>query len=140
MSPVAPWLLIADGLMVGVILSVQLLVYPAFSYYRREDLLLWHATYTRRISLLVIPLMGAQLLGGSYWLYRDPGTASVVYAGLVFLLWGITFARFVPYHTKISQGIAGQGMLQNLVRENWIRTFLWIIVFLSHLIFWCVGG
>ncbi len=139
MSPAAPWLLVADTLMVGVILSVQLLVYPAFAYYGREELLRWHATYTRRISLLVVPLMLAQLLGGSYWFFSHPGMASGIYAGLIGLLWGVTFIRFVPYHTKISQGKADQDMLNNLVRENWIRTFLWILVFVSHLIFWWVA-
>jgi len=130
----------ADALMAGVILCVQLLVYPGFLYYGREDLLRWHETYTRRISLLVVPLMMAQLLGGAFWLYHHPGIPSGTYTGLVVLLWGITFVRFVPYHAKISSGKASETTLRSLVRENWIRTFLWISVFISHLAFCWVAG
>lgn len=140
MSPTAPWLLVADALMAGVILCVQLLVYPGFLYYGGEDLHRWHDTYTRRISLLVVPLMLAQLLGGAFWLYSHPGMASGIYEALVGLLWGITFVRFVPYHAKISKGKANETILRSLVRENWIRTVLWIVLFISHLVFWWGAG
>ena len=140
MSPSAPWLLVADALMAGVILCVQMLVYPGFLYYGSGDLLRWHETYTRRISLLVVPLMLTQLLGGALWLYNHPGIPSGSYTGLVVLLWGITFVRFVPYHAKISSGNASETTLHGLVRENWIRTILWIVVFVSHLLFWWGSG
>ena len=132
----APWLLFPDAMMAGVILAVQLLVYPAFLHFSRENLLRWHTTYTHRISLLVVPLMLAQLLGGVHWACLHPGWGSGVYLGLVVVLWGITFLKFVPYHTAISRGRAAKTLLGRLVIENWIRTLLWIAVLIWHLAVW----
>ena len=127
------WLLFADAGMLGVILSVQLVVYPAFSHYPKPDLIRWHRRYTMNISLLVVPLMSLQLLGGLYWLLTRPGLQSAVYTLLVFLLWGITFHTFVPLHGRIAKGIADQNDLSQLVSKNWIRTVAWGLVFAWHL-------
>ncbi len=130
------WLLLADACMAGVILSVQLVVYPGFSHFSDAELGRWHPTYSRNISLIVIPLMTGQLVGGIYWLLTGPGLASAVYALLVCLLWAITFRTFVPLHRRIAQGIAVQGDLSRLVSKNWIRTALWLVLFTWHLGFY----
>ena len=127
------WLLVADACMAGVILSVQLLVYPAFSYYTKSGLDRWHRRYTRNISLMVVPLMISQLLGGFYWVFTRPDLASVVYTLLVCLLWGITFRVFVPLHRRIGEGVADQADLSRLVSKNWLRTLLWLLLFTWHL-------
>jgi len=130
------WLLFADACMVGVILSVQLVVYPGFSYYTESGLDQWHRRYTKNISLLVVPLMTGQLLGGFYWVITRPGLASSVYVILTCLLWGITFRVFVPLHNRIGRGVADRADLDQLVSKNWIRTLLWILLFLCHLSFY----
>jgi hypothetical protein len=122
--------------MVGVILSVQLVVYPGFAFYSETGLDQWHRRYTRNISLLVVPLMTVQLLGGIYWLFTRPGLASAVYALLVSLLWGFTFHTFVPLHRRIAQGSANKRDLSRLVSKNWIRTVLWLLLFAWHLGFY----
>jgi hypothetical protein len=119
--------------MAGVILSVQLLVYPGFPHYSESGLYRWHSRYTRNISVLVVPLMTCQLLGGFYWAFTRPGLSSVVYALLVCLLWGITFYIFVPLHHRIGKGIAGKRDLSLLVANNWYRTVLWLLLFAWHL-------
>jgi hypothetical protein len=128
-------LLLIDAIMVGVISSVQLVVYPGFAYYPPSDLKRWHDRYSGKITLLVGPLMLGQLAGAWYWVLTDAGWASSVYLAGILVLWGITFFRFVPLHRKISQGMADRNTLQRLVRENWSRTFLWILVFIWHLAF-----
>ena len=128
------WLLFADACMAGVILSVQLVVYPAFSYYPQQDLVRWHHRYTRNISLLVVPLMTVQLLGGLYWLFTRPDFTSGTYSFLVFLLWIITFHTFVPLHRRIGQGLADQKDLSLLVSKNWFRTVVWLLLFIWHLV------
>jgi hypothetical protein len=127
------WLLFADAGMAGVTFSVQLVVYPAFSHYQKPDLIRWHRRYTRNISLLVVPLMSIQLLGGFYWLLTRPGLPSAVYSLLICLLWGITFHTFVPLHERIAKGIADQNDLSQLVSKNWIRTVVWGLLFAWHL-------
>ena len=127
------WLLFADACMAGVILSVQLVVYPGFSYHTEPGLDRWHRQYTKNISLLVVPLMTGQLLGGFYWFFARPGLAPGVYAFTVCLLWGITFRTFVPLHRRIGQGVADKQDLSLLVSRNWYRTILWLLLFAWHL-------
>ena len=127
------WLLLTDACMAGVILSVQLVVYPGFDYYATSGLDQWHRRYTRNIALLVIPLMTGQLLGGSYWLFTRPGLVPAVYAFMACLLWGFTIHTFVPLHRRIGQGIADSRDLSLLVSKNWYRTALWLLLFAWHL-------
>ena len=129
-----PFLVLIDAVMVGVILSVQLVVYPGFARYAPADLLKWHEDYSRKITFLVGPLMLCQLAGAWYWLLTDPGWFPAIYLAGILILWGTTFFRFVPLHRRISQGRADQKTLLRLVRENWTRTFLWILVLFCHLL------
>ena len=134
------WVLLVDGLMAGVILSVQLLVYPAFLYFSDAELVRWHHRYTPNVTLLVAPLMIIQLLGGLVRAYVQPGTYPVIYALLVLLLWVLTFVLFVPLHRRIDAGKATEDNLRKLVRLNWSRTFLWILLFTSHLWWFLESG
>jgi hypothetical protein len=120
--------------MAGVILSVQLVVYPGFAYFRPEDLRKWHQAYTPRITVLVAPLMVAQLLGGLFWTISQPATAPAVYLGTLALLWAMTFHYFIPLHRHISGGTADKGTLRRLGRLNGIRTFLWLFALAWHLL------
>jgi hypothetical protein len=127
------WLLLADALMAGVILAVQLVVYPGFKYFSKEALGKWHPVYTRNITLLVAPLMIAQLIGGILWATGQPGKYSMLYAIGIFALWAITFRFFVPLHRRIENGNAHRDTLDVLVRLNWLRTVLWFLVLIVHL-------
>ena len=54
-------LLVDIGLVV-LIWMVQLIVYPSFTFYSKENLVNWHQKYTARIAVIVIPLMFLQLI------------------------------------------------------------------------------
>jgi hypothetical protein len=127
------WILLADALMAGVILSVQLLVYPGYKYFAKEDLKRWHAVYTRNITGLVAPLMTVQLFGGLYWTIAQPGLSPLLYTLGILALWSITFIYFAPLHRQISQGNANEVTFKRLVGLNWIRTALWILILAWHL-------
>lgn len=120
--------------MAGIILAVQFVVYPAFEFFSKEALHRWHHVYTRRITVLVAPLMVAQLLGGIYWSAAHQELISYLYTLLIFLLWGITFLFFVPLHRRISLGTADTPDFRRLVRLNGVRTSLWLILLTLHLI------
>ena len=122
------WLVLADALMVGVILTVQLVVYPGFQYFSREDLLRLHKAYTRNITMLVAPLMIAQLIGGLFWSFKEPGVPPILYTLGIFALWVLTLLFFVPLHKQISMGAAQPETFKRLVALNWIRTLLWILI------------
>lgn len=127
------WLLLADVLMGGIILTVQSVVYPAFPYYSEEDLRCWHRVYTRNIAFVVVPLMLTQLLGGVYWNTVESGFYPSLYLLIICILWAFTFLSFVPLHKRISAGNSDRATLRRLVRLNGARTVLWLIGLTLHL-------
>ncbi|MEL6638351.1 MAG: hypothetical protein AAFW73_20690 [Bacteroidota bacterium] len=120
-------LLLDFGLFV-LIWLVQLVVYPSFKYYQSADLLRWHGPYTQGISVIVIPLMLAQLFVVLYQCWQAPTAGAIASAALVIALWGITFLQFVPLHDVISRNSFDAQTLHELVAKNWWRTLLWTLL------------
>jgi hypothetical protein len=59
-------------------------------------------------------------------------------AGLVALLWGVTFLVSVPCHAVLSQGFDASAHAR-LVDTNWIRTAAWTArAALAGWMVWCV--
>ena len=115
-------------------MAVQWLIYPSFQYFSKEALERWHLVYTRNITILVAPLMISQLLGGIYWIMKQPGLLPSLYILFICVLWGITFVYFVPLHRQISLGTANTAALKRLVRLNGVRTLLWLMALALHLV------
>ncbi len=122
-------LLFDFGLLV-LIWLIQLVVYPSFSYYRKNDLVLWHKKYTLRISYVVIPLMMTQLSISVVQAVQKPATLNILNLILVVVVWISTFLQFVPLHHKISSNSIDSNILQKLVSRNWFRTALWTLIFI----------
>jgi len=53
--------LVVDFCLVVLIWLVQLIIYPSFRYMSPEQLAIWHPKYTTLITLVVGPLMLAQV-------------------------------------------------------------------------------
>lgn len=121
--------IILDFGLVVLIWMVQLLIYPSFVFYQTENLGKWHEKYTKRIAVIVIPLMMGQLLITSYQVYQHQGFYEVASMLLVGLLWISTFLQFVPLHNNIASTHDIQQSVKKLVQRNWIRTFLWTLLF-----------
>jgi hypothetical protein len=129
-------LLLADAGMLATICAVQWLIYPSFSYFNREQLIVWHQKYTLRIGLIVVPLMSLQLLGGAYRCLRRFEIQNIAYLAIILTLWALTFVIFVPLHRKISRGTASGNDLQKLVGQNRMRTLFWSIAFSWNTLLW----
>jgi len=125
-------LLVDFGLLV-LIWIVQLVVYPGFGYYQRESLVKWHRKYTLQITYVVFPLMVTQLLlsGIQLWNMISWYTGSCFL--IVIWLWLSTFLQFVPLHNKISEDDFDKKTILQLVQKNWLRTFLWTVLFFMSL-------
>lgn len=128
------WRLIVDFGMLVLIWMVQLIVYPSFRYYPDNSLNGWHHVYTRRISMIVIPLMLAQLAIYLYEVVFSPSLLSFCCIGILLILWIVTFSLFVPAHNRISRGEHTDKSITLLIRANWIRTFLWTLLFMVSLL------
>ena len=122
-------LLFDSGLLV-LILMVQLIIYPSFLHYPLKSLITWHNIYTKKIAIVVIPLMLGQLIVSILQVYEKQVFDTLSYATIVLFLWGITLLKFAPMHNVISQGSVNEKFLNKLVRLNWIRTILWFLLFL----------
>ncbi|MFK7811150.1 MAG: hypothetical protein AB8B59_01575 [Maribacter sp.] len=122
-------LLFDSGLLV-LIWIVQLVIYPSFQFYRKEDLLKWHKKYTPGISMIVIPLMFGQLITSVLQFMEVRNAFTIGSIILIVMVWVITFSQFVPLHGKIAAGKANEIHLKQMLNRNWTRTFLWTIIFI----------
>jgi hypothetical protein len=114
--------------MVGVIWCVQLVVYPQFARVGSADFAAYHRAHTRRISLVVGPLMLGEVAGALCW-GLDPGgivsrSESLVGLLLLGVIWGATALFSVPRHGRLEHGFDA-GVLRALVATNWLRTLAW---------------
>ena len=124
--------LLFDFGLVVLIWLVQLIIYPSFKYTDSQSLHQWHSRYSKRISLVVIPLMLGQLLITVLQL-NEANVVNYLLALLVLAVWLITFLFFVPLHNKISSGRIDDQNLVSLVNVNWWRTAIWTVIFVVAL-------
>lgn len=115
--------LIITWTLVGLIWVIQLVHYPTFNFIEEASFLAFHKHHTASITVIVMPLMLAELVLGFYlarqfqWFYLLPLL-------LVFLIWLSTFLIQVPIHNQLGSG-KDAVLIQKLVKTNWIRTILW---------------
>jgi hypothetical protein len=117
-----------------LIWMVQLLIYPGFKYFEHEQLIIWHAKYTRNMTFIVMPLMLIQLLLHSYTTYMGFNLIQLLTLVLVILSWILTFTIFVPLHQKISNNRFEKQDLLHLDSFNWWRTTIWSVIFVLALL------
>ncbi|AWX45888.1 hypothetical protein HME9304_02919 [Flagellimonas maritima] len=121
-------LLFDFGLFV-LIWMVQLIIYPSFIFYEKNNLIKWHQTYVKRISYVVVPLMFGQLFVSLWQLYQITSLYTIGSFVLITCAWISTFSQFVPIHNQISSIKFDSKILKGLEKNNWLRTFLWSSVF-----------
>ena len=86
-----------------------------------------HRSYTRRISLIAVPLMLAQAALGLQTVISLPGILPALQLGLIAFVWGVTAFISVPLHRRLSAGDDGQ-VIDRLINTNWLRTIGWSLV------------
>ena len=123
---------VVDFGLVVLVWMVQLVVYPSFHYYDVTDLKKWHRVYTRQVTYIVLPLMLTQVILHAKRLLDEPLLLGAIQFALIVVIWGITFFKAVPLHTKIDLEDQPQGAITNLIRWNWPRTISWSVLFLLH--------
>jgi hypothetical protein len=127
--------LICDSALLVLIWMVQLIVYPSFSYYKVIDLYKWHETYTKRISVIVIPLMFGQSIAVGIQVFLKQDFYTVTSSVLVIMVWLSTFLQFVPLHRNISKKVKVEESVEKLKLKNGLRTALWSCLFLLTIYF-----
>ncbi len=109
----------------GALWVVQLAVYPLFAAVGREGFSSYHRRYTRRIGIVVAPLMVLEAgTAGILWVAGFRSAAFSVSLGLLAVVWISTFVIQVPLHRQLSRGFDAARQ-QRLEATNWIRTLAW---------------
>ena len=128
MTPVFLVHLASTLLMVGVIWVVQVVHYPLFAGVGGAGWAAYEASHQSRITLVVGPLMLAEL-ATAVWLVLDrpagvPAWAVVLGAALVGLIWASTAFVQVPLHSALGGAFDAEAH-RRLVGTNWVRTVAW---------------
>jgi fatty acid desaturase len=128
--------LLVDFGLVVLIWIVQLIIYPSFLYYGSKTLNKWHKTYTDRITIIVAPLMIAQIAIAAYLLLTKGAFTIPEITALIFIAvnWLITMFIFIPLHEQIDKDSDDRKVQQRLVHLNWWRVLLFCLIFLVHAI------
>lgn len=111
--------------MTGIIWHVQLVTYPLFKELHGNGLVEFHACYTGKMTFLVLPLMGCELLASLYFTYLNSDWVNIMLLLSVVLLWMITLFISVPLHSKIGKG--EEKAINPLIKSNWLRTTIWTL-------------
>jgi hypothetical protein len=129
--------LVDSALLVGLIWTIQWVHYPSFRYIEPKLFSLFHDFHSKRITMIVAPLMILELVLSAYGLWAYQSQLWVwANAGLVAITWLSTVFIQIPLHKKLAQGLEEQSILL-LVRSNYLRTCAWTskMILLSWIIY-----
>lgn len=126
------WLLAANVapalFLTGLIWTVQVVHYPLFAKVGADYFPAYEAAHTGRITMVVGPLMVAELAAAAALVFARPAgvPAWAAWTGLalVGMIWGSTAFLQVPRHGELAAGFDA-GAHAALVATNWIRTWAW---------------
>ena len=110
--------------MCAVIWFVQLVHYPLFARVGAAEFKRYEAEHVRRITWIVAPLMGVELVASAWLVVENASALRVCGLVLVGVVWSSTLLIQVPLHGALSKGFDAQ-VARRLVRSNWIRTIAW---------------
>lgn len=108
--------------LLGLIWVIQLVHYPLFEQVSVERWADYHARHTRQITIVVAPLMLAELAIAGLLVVQHPADSLIwISAGIVVAMWVSTFFVQVPIHTALGRAW-DLPLIHRLSNTNWIRT------------------
>lgn len=114
------------GLLV-LIWLVQIIIYPGMHGWDSTRFAELHRSYSRRICLIVCPLMLIQAVLALYQVIITPDFVSALQAMLITFVFGVTAFISVPLHRQLSAGYNAR-VVNRLIHTNWLRTVGWSLV------------
>jgi hypothetical protein len=129
----------------GLIWTIQVVHYPLFSYVATDRFVRFEQTHSFRISTLVGPLMGTELVCALIIAWKRSAEFPTVLAwgslALLMLIHLCTVIFSVRAHTVLGRGFDSTAH-RMLVRTNWIRTVGWSVrsVLAAYMLWLFVNG
>lgn len=115
--------------MTGLIWMVQLVHYPLMALVGTQGFAEYHARHSRRITLIVGPVMALELFTGALLLFplgAIPAWFALANLALLLTTWASTGLLQVPRHKRLAQAF-DVAVHRQLVGTNWVRTAGWTI-------------
>ena len=112
--------------MVVLIMLVQRVIYPSFLYAEKSTFRTWHSMYTSRVTMVVMPLMLAQMFLAVWHLTREVNIYTIASMLIIVTLWGLTFLWAIPLHGKLDTEEDYLPYVRKLIQMNKYRTVLWV--------------
>ncbi|MBM3978505.1 MAG: hypothetical protein FJ299_16145 [Planctomycetes bacterium] len=113
--------------LIGLTWTIQLVQYPSFALVGPAEFARFHDHHSTRITWLVAPLMGGELLTGLALFWAGPESLGPGLLGsglaLIALNWVWTACVAMPLHARLRG--ADRRLEQSLVRAHWVRTAAW---------------
>lgn len=123
-SPLLVGNLAVSGALMGLIWVVQVVAYPLYASVPASGFVAYHAVWSTRITLVVGPLMLAELALGLLWVGQGGRGLAWAALGCTALAWAVTAGLSVPAHEVLSGGFSEEAW-RRLVGTNWLRTAAW---------------
>lgn len=117
---------VTSFLMMGVIITTQIVNYPLFLSISKNDFNNFHSKYVNKITAIVMPLMITELILSIILLISIQNYMTILIFTTMSLIFISTIFIQVPIHKKIEKE-ANKNLLNKLIQTNWIRTILWFI-------------
>ncbi len=122
--------LVLSAMMTGLIWMVQLVHYPLFRHIAPENFVQFEKKHQIRISVLVMPLMLAELIAAALLQFSsvfEKFPYLITAASLLLLIVFIsTIAIQAPIHRKLALNY-NRNLIDKLIRSNIIRTLGWTL-------------
>lgn len=113
--------------MTGLIWLVQLVHYPAFAYVIDDLFSEFHKMHSKKISIIVMPVMLLELITAIALVYLYPQSSLILTNTIILIfIWLSTFALSVPVHNILSKD-KNTNAIHRLIQTNWSRTALWTV-------------
>lgn len=116
--------------LVGLIWTIQVVHYPLLGKVGEAAFSAYHASHSQRITVIVIPLMFAELFTAMALVShgRLPVSKGEAWLGfvLVGVIWLSTALLQVPRHRELALGFEFNAY-RMLVLSNWVRTVAWTL-------------
>lgn len=116
-------------ILVGLIWTVQLVLYPLYGRVGSERFPDYHAAHMRGISIVVAPPMLIEA-GTAAWLFLVDGERNplfIVSGVFLLLVWASTALLQVSLHRRLQSDGYDSATCEKLTATNWIRTISWTV-------------
>jgi hypothetical protein len=127
MNPVLLTHAAATWAMVGVIWTIQLLVYPAMAKVPESGFVAYEEFHQQRVVWVLAVFAIVEVVAAGALAFSDTGVPSWMWwtgGAILAALWVSTGAFYAPLHGRLSDGFDAD-LHALLVHTNWLRTIGW---------------